>query len=419
MPNHTYKNLCKFKMANKHQRISNIQDKQSFPISNLSNLNNFSDDAMCIKQDCMVWFDKDKLTLNYLEFANPDDVREYNVGSNIIMVDIIDNLIVCINTDYIIILFSRNKLHKSWHVRLVNEPEHENGEFFIVNSCILDNLITLSFFELLQQQAPEEEENEENPENQGEFKIFVWDLSLLVEALKHEDVDESNYYDIKINNIIIPINFNPVIVHNCAFYKKNEETGELEKYYYIMSCTADDGIITIYTFDEDLKSQGLTNYMYDLEDDVLLWASIHKDGTILAIGKKEVEIFSVNDKELEQHRKIPADVFESFNLFDIIFTPELLYIMMFVQAQEEEEVEGEVRLAVLDISDDRETKTIENKDGEKEEEIKKEKRMEPIRTVWNDKEVCFNKFVDTGIVHFNPETKNILFTPFSKCFCKN
>jgi len=410
MPNHSYKNLCKFKMANKQQCISNLQDKQNFPVTNLSNLTNFSDDVMCIKQDCMIWFDKEKLTLNYVEFADPNDVREFHVGSNIIMVDVIDNLIVSINSDYIIILYSRSKQHTKWHARLVNEPEHENGEFFIVNSCILDNLITISFFELLQQ-APENEEEEEDQEHQGEFKIFVWDLSLLVEALKHEDVDENYYYDIKVRNLIIPINFNPVIVHNCAFFEKNEKTGELEKNYYIMSCTADDGIISIYTFDENLKSKGVTNYMYNLEDDVLLWGSIHKDGTILAIGKKEIEIFSVNDTDIEQHRKIPADIFDSFNLFDIILTPELLYIMMFVQPQEgeeegEEETPGEVRIAVVDISDDKKETQGNNK-------------LQPLRITWNNKEVCYNRFVETGIVQYNPDINYILFTPFSKYLCKN
>jgi len=43
MPNHSYKNLCKFKMANKQQCISNLQDKQNFPVTNLSNLTNFSE----------------------------------------------------------------------------------------------------------------------------------------------------------------------------------------------------------------------------------------------------------------------------------------------------------------------------------------------------------------------------------------
>jgi len=403
-------------MENKRQRISNIQDKQNFPINSLSNLNNFSDDIICIKQDCMVWFDKDKHTLNYIEFDNPNEVREFNVGSEIIMIDVIDNLIICINSDYVIILYSRNKSHKKWHVRLVNEPEHENGEYFIVNRCILDNLVIISFFELLQQQVPEEE-NEENPENQGEFKIVVWDLNLLVEALNHKDVDESNFYDIKIGNIIIPINFNPFIVHNCAFYRNNEETGELEKYYYIMCCSASDGYITIFIYDEDLKSRGVANYKYDLEDDILLWGSVHSDGMILAIGKKEIEIFSVNDIDLEQHRKIPADVFDSYDLYDIVLTPELLYIMMFTQPQEEEEgAEGEVRLAVVDISDDHDEKKIEEKDDG---EIIKPEKIKPIFTKWSDKEVCYNKLVDTGIVHYDPETKNILFTPFSKCFCDN
>ena len=279
----------------------------------------FYSDVVCIKEDCMIWFDKDKLTLNFVEFAQPEDVREFHVGSNILMVDIIDNLIICLNSEYIIILFSRSKLHKKWHVRLVNEPGHENGQLFIINSCILDNMFTISFFELLPQ-AQENEEGEEGEaqENQGEFKIYVWDLSVLVEALKYENVDEKYYYEINVNHLIIPVNFNPYIVHNCIIEEKNKETGELEKNYLIMSCTSNDGIITIFSFDDNLRSKAVTNYKYDLEDDILLWASVHKDGTILAIGKKEIEIFSLNQTEIEQHRKISADVFNSFNLYDIV-----------------------------------------------------------------------------------------------------
>jgi hypothetical protein len=426
LPNHNFKNLCHFKMANKRERVSNLKDKQNFPYCDLSGLTNFRDDVVCIKEDCMIWFDKDKLTLNFVEFAQPEDVREFHVGSNILMVDIIDNLIICLNSEYIIILFSRSKLHKKWHVRLVNEPGHENGQLFIINSCILDNMFTISFFELLPQ-AQENEEGEEGEaqENQGEFKIYVWDLSVLVEALKYENVDEKYYYEINVNHLIIPVNFNPYIVHNCIIEEKNKETGELEKNYLIMSCTSNDGIITIFSFDDNLRSKAVTNYKYDLEDDILLWASVHKDGTILAIGKKEIEIFSLNQTEIEQHRKISADVFNSFNLYDIVLTPDLIYIMMFIQAQEEEdndngeedddENRGEIRVAVVDISDDQKQK--EGESTMTTTTTTKEPRLEPLCIKWCNKELCFNKFIETGIIQYDPKTKNIIFKPFSKCLC--
>jgi hypothetical protein len=406
MPNHSFKNMCKYKMANKHQLISNVQDKETFQITDLSKNDNISDEVVCIKQDCMVWFDKESLTFNYIEFNEPDNVRQFYVGSVVIMVDIIDNLIIGINVDHIIILFSRNKQHEKWHLRLVNEPEHENGEYFIINSCVLDNLVTLSFIELIHPQGEEEEEEEQ--EQQSEFKIVVWDLNLLIKALNAKDSNENKLYDIKIGNVIIPISFTPTIVHNCVVQKRNENTNTTENYYYILSSTADDGIITIFIFDDDLRIKETRNFMYSMEEDVLLWASVHADGTILAIGRKEIEIFNINDTELDQHRKIPANVFDSFNLYDIIFTPELLYIMMFSQPQEEEiEENGEVRLAILDISEDQENC-----------EVNENKKISTICTKWSDKEVCFNKLVDTGIVTYNPETKHVMFTPFSKCFCK-
>jgi len=412
MPNHTFKNMCKYKLANKHQLLSNIQDKENFEITDLSKIDNISEDTISIKQDCMVWFDKDSLMLNYVEFNEPDNVRQFHVGSNIIMVDIIDNLIICINVDYIIILFSRNKQHEKWHLRLVNEPEHENGEYFVINSCILDNLITLSFFELIQPQGQEENEEQEQ-QNEGEFKIIVWDLSLLIEALNVKNSNENSLYDIKMGNVIIPISFNPVIVHNCAIKKYNEKTNTTEKSYYIMSSDADDGIITIFIFDDELRIKETRNFMYSLEEDKLLWASIHADGTILAIGQKEIEIFNIDDTELDQHRKIPANIFDGFHLYDVILTPDLLYIIMFAQPEEEGDENTEVRLAVLDISKDQNPEIMEENN-----EITENKKLNTICTTWNDKEVYYNKFVDTGIVTYNPETKHVIFTPFSKSFCK-
>jgi len=478
MPNHSFKNLCKYKMANKKQLVSNFNNKESFPICNLDNIQNLDEtEPACVKQDCMVWFDKENLSLNYLEFSNPGEIRDFPVGSNIIMVDIIDNLIVCINVDYRITVFSRIKEHNRWHINLLNEPEHENGELFVINSCILDNLITLTFFELLHQDEANEED--ENPEHQGEFKIFVWDLTLLMKAINSIDITEDEFYDIKIGNIHIPINFNPVIVHNCAYQERNKETGELENKFYLLSSTADDGVISVYMYDEDLQLKEIRGFFYDLEDDVLLWASIHSDGTILAIGKKEIEIFSVNDSKMDQHRKISSDIFESFHLYDIILTPDLLYVIMFIQGQgeEEEEVEPRVRFAILDISDDSKAISSESSSNEnksevitneavniskqvinqenitdeelirtsssnyeantveestdtndvssmdidlKYEEIKKipAQKKKILITEWSKQEVCFNKFVDTGIVHYEPELKQILFTPFSNCFCK-
>ncbi|OUM63964.1 hypothetical protein PIROE2DRAFT_9425, partial [Piromyces sp. E2] len=319
IPNHTYKNVCKYKMANKKQLVSNFYNKKSFPICNLNNIHNLDEtEPACVKQDSMVWFDKENLSLKYLEFSKPEEIREFPVGSNIIMVDIIDNLIVCINVDYRITLFSRIKEHNQWHINLVNEPEHENGELFIINSCILDNLITLSFFELLHQEEPDEEnENNENPEHQGEFKIFVWDLNLLIKAINSTNVTEDKFYDVKIGNTHITITYNPVIVHNCVYQERNEETGKLENMYYILSSTSDDGVITVYKYDEELNLKEIRSFLYDLEDDFILWASIHSDGTILAIGRKAIEIFSINDKKIEQHRKYASDIFESFHLYDV------------------------------------------------------------------------------------------------------
>jgi len=263
----------------------------------------------------MVWFDKENLCLYYVEFSDLENIKEFHVGSDIAMVDIIDNIIVCITTvDFIIILFSRVKKHKKWHIRLVNEPEHENGELFAVNSCILDNLITISFFELIQQEDREDEENEPN----GDFKIIVWDLSYLIEALGNEDLDEDNIYDIQIGHIIIPLNFSPTVIHNSAYMKLNEETGALEKNYYILASSADDSIITVFLYDAALKMNEIRNFTYELEDDKLLWASIHSDGTIIAIGKNEIEMFSVDDMNLESRRKIPANIFENNNLYDIV-----------------------------------------------------------------------------------------------------
>ncbi|ORX48947.1 hypothetical protein BCR36DRAFT_354056 [Piromyces finnis] len=469
MPNHTYKNLCKYKMANKNQLVSNFYNKESFLICNLNNIRNLDEtEPACVKQDCMVWFDKENLSLKYLEFNNPEEIREFPVGSNIIMVDIIDNLIVCINVDYRITIFSRIRKHNQWHINLINEPEHENGELFIINSCILDNLITLSFFELIHQEEADEEN--EDTEHQGDFKIIVWDLNLLSKAINSEDITEDKFYDVKIKNIQIPITFNPVVVHNCAYQVYNEKTGELVNRYYILSSTADDGIISVFMYDDDLQGQEIRNFFYDLEDDVLLWASIHADGTILAIGKKEIEIFSINDDQMDQHRKISSDIFESFNLYDIILTPELLYIIMFVQGQneEEEQVEPRVRFAVLDISNDIDGISIKNQNcitkeeqsiksneeeiniseqslnsnneitnsGEevvdtttnvletsiesktKEEKINIPTKNKIIVTEWSKQEVCFNKFVETGIVHYEPKLKQVFFTPFSNCFCK-
>jgi len=401
----------------------------------------------------MVWFDKENLSLKYLEFSNPEDIREFPVGSNIIMVDIIDNLIVCINVDYRITLFSRIKKHNQWHINLLNEPEHENGELFIINSCVLDNLITLSFFELLHQEGAEEDE--ENPEHQGDFKIMVWDLNSLIKAINSEDITEDQFYDVKVKNILIPITYSPVIVHNCAYQERNEQTGELESKFYILSSTADDGVISVFLYDEDLQVKEIRSFLYDLEDDVLLWASIHADGTILAIGKKEIEIFSINDNQMDKHRKIPSNIFESFHLYDIILTPELLYIIMFVQGQdEEEEIEPRVRFAILDISDSSDTLSFDHHNQEQPNELNSQKTNNPdhemicvedvvdyesamdidpkeeektvdistnkkiLITEWSKREVCFNKFVDTGIVHYEPELKQVLFTPFSNCFCK-
>jgi len=451
MPNHTFKNMCKYKMANKRQLLSNIQEKENFQITDLSKLDIISDDEISIKQDCMIWFDKEKLILNYVEFNEPDNVRQFHVGSKIIMVDIIENLIVCINEDSVIILFSRDKRHEKWHLRLVNEPENDNGELIIINSCVLDNLITLSFYESIDRQGQqvnmeqdenveqgeniEQDENveqgenieqgenmEENEEqevnmeqedveqennNEGEFKLIIWDLSLLIEALNENNSIENNLYDVKMGNAIIPISFNSIIVHNCAIQKYNEKYDINEKEFYVLSSNANDGIITVFIFADYLRIKETRNFMYSLEDDVLLWASIHADGTILAIGRKEIEIFNINDTELSQHKKIPANIFDNFNLYDVIFTPELLYILMFTQPPEEEEDNGEVRFAVIDISNNQENN-----------EINENERLNTICTRWSDKDVCFNKFVDTGIVTFNPDTKHIIFTPFSKCFCK-
>ena len=84
---------------------------------------------------------------------------------------------------------------------------------------------------------------------------------------------------------------------------------------------------------------------------------------------------------------------------------------MFVQPQEgeeegEEETPGEVRIAVVDISDDKKETQGNNK-------------LQPLRITWNNKEVCYNRFVETGIVQYNPDINYILFTPFSKCLCEN
>jgi len=43
MPNHSFKNLCKYKMANKKQLVSNFNNKESFPICNLDNIQNLDE----------------------------------------------------------------------------------------------------------------------------------------------------------------------------------------------------------------------------------------------------------------------------------------------------------------------------------------------------------------------------------------
>jgi len=475
IPNHTYKNLCKYKLANKKQLVSNFQDKKSYPICTLNNINNFNDEVMCIKQDCLVWFDKEKLCLCYIEFNEPDNIREFHVGSDdVVKIEIIGNLIVCVKADCIVILFSKTKKHKDWHRRLVNEPEHDNGDLFIRNSCLIDNLLTISFFELVQLQG--EDGNDENPGFQAECSIVVYDLNYLIDALEDKELDEDNLYDIIIDWVLIPIDFESILIHNCAYMKLNEETGALEKNYYVLGSSAEDGKITIFMFDEYLKLKEERTFQIEIQDDLLLWASIHADGTILVIGKKEIEMFSIEDTNMENVRKIPADMLENYNPYDLIFTPELLYIMFYRQNQvngevendqangevendqandevennqangeiengqandeiennqangEVEndqangEVENEVYLAILDISNDikqiNPKKEVETK-GEVEENENNNTKIPIHCSKWSDNIVTCNMFVDTGIVHYNPETKQILYTPFSKCFCKD
>jgi len=96
---------------------------------------------------------------------------------------------------------------------------------------------------------------------------------------------------------------------------------------------------------------------------------------------------------------------------------------MFIQAQEEEdndngeedddENRGEIRVAVVDISDDQKQK--EGESTMTTTTTTKEPRLEPLCIKWCNKELCFNKFIETGIIQYDPKTKNILFTPFSKC----
>jgi len=497
IPNHTYRNLCKYKLANKKQLVSNFQDKKSYPICSLNNINNFNNEIMCIKQDCLVWFDREKLCLCYIEFSEPDNVREFHVGSDdVVKIEIIGNLIVCVKEDCIVILFSRVKKHKDWHRRLVNEPEHDNGDLFIRNSCLIDNLLTISFFELIQ----EGDGNGENPEFQAECRVVVYDLNYLINALEDKDLDEENLYDIIIDYVLIPIDFEAILIHNCTYMKLNEETGVLEKNYYVLAGSAEDGKITIFMFDEYLKLKEERTFQCEIQDELVLWASIHADGNILLIGKKEIEMFSVEDTNMENVRIIPADMLENYNPYDIIYTPELLYIMFYKQRQvndevendqadgeiendqangevgnnqvngevvndqvngevgndqangevgndqangevgndqangevgndqangevdnDQGEIENEVHLAILDISDDIKhiipKKEVEAK-GKAEENVNDNTKIPTLCTKFNDIIVTCNMFVDTGIVHYNPETNQVLYTPFSKCFCE-
>jgi hypothetical protein len=413
LPNHTYSNICKYKLESKHQLITNVEDenKKSFTLFNLNEYNlNFTGVSpllikheACIKHDCMVWLKKQDNTIKYLEYKNPNNITTFVVGrAPVRKVSLVENLIVCIadshtNLGFTIHIFSIDERYKDLHLSLTFKAQTENERLRYVDGYISDNLIIVVTSEMTNKPPifvagrgwvnPLEED----------YTTMVWDLTKLIEALKKNEHNESLLYD-KIYHIKLPGVFSTGYIYSCPFQKMNETTNKYEKFYYIM-CNGDSGKTTkIDILDENLRIEDTKIFQKESIDarDALNVPFICPDGTIVISCDRTLLITSVNN--FDHQIKIPFN--RRYTILNIMHTPDILYVLYRYYALARELI----TLAVIDIKD--------IKSATEEIPIKHFKLFE-----YDFGTLVYNKFLDTGLIHYSSKTNQIIFCPFSKVFC--
>lgn len=413
LPNHTYTNLCKYKLEGKELLIDNIEaeNKKSYTIINLNdnNIGLIGINALkikhevCIKTDRMAWINKENNTINYLEFCNPQNIRNFEVERNPLRkISIVGNLIVGITDThsylgFTIHILSLDEKYKDLHLKIAVGPEVENGRLKFVDGFIANNLVIVVASETANRPPIFVSGRGWVNPLEDDYTVMIWDLNRLIDALNKNERDEIKLYD-SICNVKVPGIFNTENIYSCAFEKMNKTTGKLEKYYYIM-CNGESGKIKVITLTEDLIIEDTKIYENEIRNsrDSINWSHICPNGMFIIYSDRSLILTSLDNYD----KKIKIPFNRRFTVLNVMNTPDLLYIIYRHYALAREVIS----LAIIDISN------IENVTAE-EIPIKHIKLFE-----YDFGNLVYNKFLDTGIIHYNSKTNSIAFFPFSKVFC--
>ncbi|ORX86702.1 hypothetical protein BCR32DRAFT_264850 [Anaeromyces robustus] len=456
LPNHNYVNLCKYKLEGKKQLITNIEaeDKKFFPIFNLNDYNIrlsgvsalSTKNEISIKHDCMAWLHKETNSIKFLEYKNPNKIKEFNAGTDPFKkIDIMNNLIVGISDShsylgYTIHIFSLDDRYQDLHLQLRIQSEIENGKLNYVDSFISDNLIIMVTSETCNKPPIFVAGRGWVNPLEDNYTTMIWDLNRLIQTLNSKNsifYNEKNkiqnkeelfmdkyqgLYD-KINHIKIPGVYNTNYISCCSFQQQtfttttennnnsndnsnNEIEQKFGKNYYYIICNGEYGggdgesgkTIRIDILDENLKIEDTRIYEKEIQEfyNIFNWSYICPDGTIVIYCDRSLFLTSIHHFE----KKIKIDLKRRFTVLNIMHTHDLLYVLYRHYAFAREII----TLAIIDTSD-----------------LKNAKDEIPVKHIklyeYDFGTVVYNRFIDTGIIHYNSKTNQIIFSPFSKVFC--